>query len=518
MDADVQVIGRNVRHHALPQERSDLPDLLDRGYAFFANAASQEGLLDAGAQINALTTHAPETGTQTVITVIGDTAQVQIARSGEPLSLLVTSQAVQTEGIADDAVDVTADESGDVAGDERELWVPAARDLLQMAGETGSNVAPLAASDSSPALLSLARESLHRYPRHAHAPAVLRSERLPPAPSDFEARLVDSVDFAGAVLNSRTRRRERVSRDERVLFQRGHVGEDGKGLSADPAPVAVAERAEQMRLKLRESNDRELHVRLLDRFRTAIESAGATAPEDEEELLQQPDLPLVRHPGLLNTACRRMRHGQVVEVDTPLPIEQHSDMRLEPARRALYGVMPPGLNEDEKAVATLLDGSPLVQWWHRNPSDFRKSEALGLYRWDDGEGSYPDFVVSVAERETPGGIALLEVKGNQFWNNSEEAEKVTARHADCGPVFMIGRELEQSTFNHLRKFGKKTRQRWRLCHRKAALHLGSQYRLPTGLRPRPRPATIGICFHSLRGTIRPRSTPACCAGRWRCCC
>jgi len=67
----VQVIGRIVRRIALLQERNDLPALLNEGYVFLANAASQEGLLDAGAQINALTTHAPELGTQTVITVIG---------------------------------------------------------------------------------------------------------------------------------------------------------------------------------------------------------------------------------------------------------------------------------------------------------------------------------------------------------------------------------------------------------------------------------------------------------------
>jgi hypothetical protein len=150
-----------------------------------------------------------------------------------------------------------------------------------------------------------------------------------------------------------------------------------------------------------------------------------------------------------------MRHGQIVDVDTPLLAELHSDMRLPTARRALYGVMPTGLNEDEQAIADLLDENPLVRWWHRNPSDYRKPEALGLYRWDDGEGFYPDFVVSLAERDTPDGIALLEVKGNQFWGKTEEVEKATARHTDYGPVFMVGRERGQATFNHLRKLGER---------------------------------------------------------------
>ena len=74
------------------------------------------------------------------------------------------------------------------------------------------------------------------------------------------------------------------------------------------------------------------------------------------------------------------------DVDAPLRAELQSDLHLPAARRALYGVMPAGLNEDEQAVARLLDDSPLVRWWHRNASDYRYPDALGLYRWDDGDG------------------------------------------------------------------------------------------------------------------------------------
>ncbi|MEN9311649.1 MAG: hypothetical protein RLY77_1774, partial [Pseudomonadota bacterium] len=85
-----QVIGRIVRRHVLLQHRT-LPAMLQQGYVFLANSESQEGLLQAAAQINALSTQAPELGTQTVVTVIGDTAQIQVARSGEPMRLLVSA-------------------------------------------------------------------------------------------------------------------------------------------------------------------------------------------------------------------------------------------------------------------------------------------------------------------------------------------------------------------------------------------------------------------------------------------
>lgn len=448
----VQVIGRIVRRHALLQARDDLPEALNQGYVFLANAASQEGLLDAGEQINALTTRAPELGTQTVITVIGDTAEVQVARSGEPLALLVTPQSVQRVG-GEAAMSASSAATDEPFGGARELWLPAARDLLQRAGDEGATSVLLPAADTAPVLLQLAGAGVYRYPRHPDGPGVLRSERLPAAPADFEARLVDFVDFSGEVLNSRTRKREKVKRDETELFRGVQAGEDGADVFAELAPEAVAERAEQIRLRLKESNDRELHGRLLEKFRAAIEASGAEAPADEELLAQELDLVLVRHPRLLQQAYKRMRHGQIVDVDTPLPAELQHDTRLEPARRALYGVMPPGLDEDERMVAKLLDDSPRVRWWHRNAADYRRADALGLYRWDDGDGFYPDFVVSLHERETPGGIALVEIKGNQFWGDLHEVEKATARHAQYGPVFMVGRERGKTEFNHLRKLG-----------------------------------------------------------------
>ncbi len=118
---------------------------------------------------------------------------------------------------------------------------------------------------------------------------------------------------------------------------------------------------------------------------------------------------MIRHPGLLRVAYRRFRHAQVADVAVPLPAELHSDMPLQRAQRGLYGVFPQGLNQDETAVAQQLDASPLVHWWHRNP--VRRPESVALYRWDDGEGFYPDFVVAMTQRNTHGQIALLEVKG-----------------------------------------------------------------------------------------------------------
>ena len=447
----VQVIGRIVRVHALLQGRPNLPGALDHGYVFLANAESQEGLLEAGAQISALTTHAPEIGAQTVLTVIGDRQAVQVARSGEPLSLLVSADGVAMQG--DDASGV---ETQSAFGSARGEWERAAQEVLALSRGDASGTAPDAEANAATLvapLLALASKSVYRYPRRADAPAQLRGERLPPPPADLEARLVDFVDFSPAVLDCRNRTRVQVRRSETGLFTHAGASESETDLWANLSPEAVAEKAGQIRLRLVESNDRELHGRLAERFRAAIEQSGAAPPDDDEILLQQLDLVLVRNPHLLATAYKQCRASLIVDVPVALPGELSSDLRLPPALRALYGVLPPDLNADELAIAQTLDDSPMVRWWHRNP--VRSADAVGLYRWDEGDGFYPDFVVSLEGRDKPDGVALLEVKGDFLWNKESEVEKAAARHPDYGDVFMVGRARGARDFIYLRKLGGK---------------------------------------------------------------
>lgn len=441
----VQVIGRIVRRHVLLQGRSDLPAELDHGYVFLANSESQEGLLEAGAQINQLRTQAPELGTQTVLTVVGDRPEVQIARSGEPLALLVSPTAVQTAPAADAGGPSAAPgETSPRAWSDAQLtaMTQSLQNSLALAGGSASRQR----DERVATAFALAPASVYTYPRRPDAPAFLRSERLPPAPEDFEAGLAAHVDFSAEVLADRFRNRVQVQRSEADLFDGRDVREDDTpDVWASLAPEAVAERAEQIRLRLRDANDRELYQRLLDRFLAAIEASGAEAPDDEELRMQQLDLVLVRRPGLLRDAYRRMRQQSVVDVDVPLPAELTSDQRLAPSNRGLYGVVPPGLNADEQRVAMLLDASPHVLWWHRN----LPHSGVGLYRWDEGEGFFPDFVVAVRDR--PGaGIALLELKGGHLWGKDSEVEKADAVHPDYGAVFMVGRQRGDSNLMFLR--------------------------------------------------------------------
>lgn len=445
----VQVIGRIVRRHALLQGR-DLPPELDHGYVFLANSESQEGLLEAGAQINQLRTQLPELGTQTVLTVVGDRPELQIVRSGEPLALLVSPTSVHTVAASDSETSSrTLDDTSTLAwgGADLPTLTQALQDSLALEG--GSP--PRQRDERIAAAFALAPASIYTYVCRPGGPAFLRSECLPPAPEDFEAGLAAHVNFSAEVLADRFRNRVQVQRSEADLFDGREVREeDTPDVWASLAPEAVADRAEQIRLRLRDANDRELYARLLERFSTAIEASGAVVSDDEEQLMQQLDLVLVRRPRLLREAYTRMRQAAVLDIDVAVPAELASDQRLPPASRALYGVVPPGLNADEQRIAALLDASPHVLWWHRNPP----MTGVGLYRWDEGEGFYPDFVLKVRDR--PGaGIALLELKGEHLWGKDSEVEKADAQHPEYGRVFMVGRRRGASDFEFLRPLGSK---------------------------------------------------------------
>ena len=58
-------------------------------------------------------------------------------------------------------------------------------------------------------------------------------------------------------------------------------------------------------------------------------------------------------------------------------------------------------------------------------------------------------VVSIAERPTPDGIALLEVKGSHLWGQPKEVDKGSAVHPDHGRVYMVGRRKGEQEYHFL---------------------------------------------------------------------
>ena len=61
---------------------------------------------------------------------------------------------------------------------------------------------------------------------------------------------------------------------------------------------------------------------------------------------------------------------------------------------------------------------------------------MALYRWSNGVGFFPDFVVAVKGRKAGDGVALVEFKGPQL--QQYDKEKAGAAHTHYGRTFMVG--------------------------------------------------------------------------------
>jgi superfamily II DNA or RNA helicase len=424
-DFGVQVIGRIVRVHPSMQGRTGLAPELDYGYVFLANSEAQEGLLEAGKQINELETHAPELGTQTVVTVMGGDKRVQVLKTGQSGALWLDGGATPAPPAEPTSAlgAFDADAARNLTGD---LFVDSPSPTA--ASAAASAVATVLASDAA---------TVVTYRRRPEVPSSLLSEWLPPPGGTLEEQVVAYVDFNREVLGSMHQTLARVLRVETDVF--AAVKEDAETYElAKLSAERIGSKVERELDMFREIDRRKMLALLASRFREKLMEAGFPPPPDADALDDALDLVLARHPALLREANKRARMPQVEERRVDLPPAITHPAALPTSRRNAYGVLPPGLNADERAIARMLDEDDKVLWWHRNPP--RRPESVALYRWNDGAAFYPDFIVAYADRPTTDHIALLEPKGPLLWGlPTEVAKALGPAHAQYGRCVFVGK-------------------------------------------------------------------------------
>lgn len=441
-----QVVGRIMRVPIALQGRlHELSPLFSYGYVYLANSEAQEGLMGAAALINAMPEQLAAAQPSTVVTMLGGQAGVQVARSGQNLTLLpvpASGGATITPQSASTAPPADADS------------VPAGLPLVQatqgalfqvLAQGHGAPGVLLRGATTEPSALAQAfaldADAVgYTYPLKDGAPRSLVAEQLPAVPDDFEERLAWHVDF-GKVLGDRLKVRSKLTERQSDVFDSGSALND-RDVWATVSPVAIAEKAKQLALEFDDVDRRQLWRALRARFRTVLEESGHEVPASDEQLTQQLELVLVRNERLIAAAHRRLRAEQVRTATVSLPPAIESTWPLQPAARNIYGVFPSDLAPDEREFAEILDTSPDVTWWHRN--SVRRPDSVGLFRWSGGAGFYPDFVVHVRQRTEGGGVALSEVKGPQL--QQYDKAKAGARHVEYGRVFMVGRPGREGAF------------------------------------------------------------------------
>ena len=433
-DADfgIQVVGRIMRVHRLLQGKLDLlPKLLSYGYVFLANSEAQEGLLSAAAQINQMPEQLAQAGASTVITIVEGEPHIQVLKPGQSASLIPLRPSIPAEPAAGPETGAAPEPVLSFPGEQESLFQVLATPPDGYSGFVSGLHEHTALTRAFQ--LDSEQEQSFVYARKASAPRGLITETLPAVPEDFEERLVQCIDFR-KVLGDRTKVRSLVTKRTIDVFDTA-VDVDNKDVWATFSISAIAEKARQLAFAFEDVDRRELLKALKERFRSELISEGHEPPADEEALTHQLELVLVRNPNLIRDAHKRMRAEQVAEAVVHLADSLSSDVPLEPASRNVYGVFPPDISPQEREFAQLLDTAPDVVWWHRNP--VRKPNSVALFKWADGVGFYPDFVLQVAHRSEGGGVALSEVKGPHLQHF--DRAKANAVHVAYGRVFMVGK-------------------------------------------------------------------------------
>lgn len=455
----IQVVGRIMRVHRELQGKLDgLPKLLSDGYVFLANSAAQEGLVSAASQINQMPAQLAKAATTTLVTVVSGEPQIQIVKQGQNLTLLpsLPVQQLPSEPIADGEASSAPPQAGNNASNGAATTeTPAPPEgqisLFQVLATPG--VGLTSGFRTTTALTNAFKfdseqTSAYSYTLKEGSPRVLTTEFMPAVPEDFEARLVNCINF-GSVLGDRLKVRSKVTERTTDVFQ-SQDGVEDKDVWATVSATAIAEKARQLAFAFDDVDRRELLAAMKSRFKETLLNEGHEPPDDDEELTRQLELVLVRNPRLIKDAHKRLRAEQVTLAQVHLPAALVSETALSPAARNIYGVMPPDLNEQEEAFALLLDTSPLVLWWHRNAPSVKRS-GVGLYRWSEGVGFFPDFVVKIADRSDGEGVALSEVKGAHL--QEFDKAKAGAVHETYGRVFMVGKPKGEEGFHFWRLSG-----------------------------------------------------------------
>lgn len=426
----IQVVGRIMRVHPLLQRRPGIPQVLNYGYVFLANREAQEGLTGAATVINKLQEHTANTVPETVITFTVDSSFVQVVKTGQTAAIFPPLDQAQSAAVTPGGADykTATDEKG-------QNITPLLQQTTDLFGElTKTELTHGAREGQTPlvAAFKLDAEEQYDYPLKVEGLPEFVTEILPTNPDDFEAQLVSFVDFSG-VLADRDRSKTKLVKRTMDIFEVAEAPAD-EDIWARMSPAGIAQRARQIAFEYPDVDNRQFLMALRKRFRDAMEAGGFDLPETDEALTQQLELVLVRNPNLIRQAHKRCRASQIQAQSFTLPRVLQSRYPLQPAKRNVYGTFPEDLSPEELRFAEMLDTSPEVDWWHRNPP--RQPGAVALYRWSNGVGFFPDFLVAVKDRKAGGGIALVEFKGPHL--QQYDKEKAGASHIHYGRAFMVG--------------------------------------------------------------------------------
>lgn len=421
-DFGVQLVGRILRVHRRLQSKSPngLPDELNFGYVFLADAETQTGLDLAGQRINAIQTEYAKTSSATVVMRIGERAVIsdvdksgQVSFALEMVDYRGLPTPTDSEPVPADGTEIAFDFHGFFSGEvhSEKPGVPYSSRSVVSAGTAGMRHYFL-------------RDGM---PRRFKTQTVCSNNEV--TEEECAQRFVVSTRDLFDVMKAR------VPVEKRTLDVFTHQIQQEFNFSADLSPEQAAKDAEKVLLKNKTFDPRELRLALLKKLAGVMREEAMAEANDSDKVAHFLDVILATHPELLYEAQKAAHaiHAEISEADE-LPREIVWAEPLPQSPRNIYGVMPPGLNGWETSFAEMMDrdSTNIVGWWHRNEQ--QKPWSVNVLM-PDGRGFYPDFVIGINGRKTEDGILLADPK--MGFERTQEAPKVLAEHKVYGRVLIL---------------------------------------------------------------------------------
>lgn len=413
-DFGVQVVGRILRVHRRLQGR-EVPELLQFGYVFLADAENQTGLTGAADKINAIRTGLSEISPYTMLVNFAGQREVQIVQNGQSSFIPVSQQQNLGESLGIEA---------------QQFVMPTGQSLLEGLILTPSPATEYKSTSGATTLIAAGNLSFNL----RHSGLRFKTERLPISTSALLECIGASINFGDKEFNAGLRAVTTVLRREEEIFSRSIQDSEYQASLSD---TEIARRAQRVLFEPDYLDPRELHAVLIKRLKDEYKRRGISSNDAVDRSL---NLILVAFPNLVRVAARECaaKYSELSDA-TPLPesIQQQSGSRS--SRLNVYGVMPADLNRDELAFAEMLeqDLSGTVEWWHRNEP--RKAWSIALIL-PNGAQYFPDFVVKVKGRKQGDGLVLVEIKGDHILNSDDSKDKLTAMHQLYKRPMMLSRE------------------------------------------------------------------------------
>lgn len=428
-DFGVQLVGRILRVERRLQGRAQaktLPEALNYGYVFLADADTQAGLDMAGQKINAIQTEYAKASTATVALRFGEGASGvgMVEESGQISFLQLESQSEAG------ASDVTLDPNGNVKTIELEPRSDFNFDAFF--GSSGADSFKGSYSTDAPQKV-IGSIGIHRYPLRRGVPTRFKTQVVCGQNEVTEEEcaqrfMISTRDLFEVMKN-------KIPVEKRTLDVFAHTIQQEFNFAADLSPSQAAESAQKALFKNKTFDARELRRALLKKVEMVMHEEAMSEAQEPERVAHFLDVILATHPELLWEAQKaaHAKHAEILEA-AELPSEISWCEPLASSPRNVYGVMPAGMNSWERPFAELLDRDPngIVTWWHRNEP--RQPWSVNVLM-PDGRGFYPDFIIGVSGRKTEEGALLADPKLN--FQREDEVPKVLAEHQTYGRVMIL---------------------------------------------------------------------------------